>query len=152
MTSSELPPSTDTVLFTDLVGFTEYNDAVGDAAAVEALDAHRILHDASHLSRAAFDDLLALSPRTVIASHSNAQALLRESERHLTDAQIAAIRDRGGWIGLNLYGRFLAHERRATLDDCVAQTMHVARGEPPTVVSALAWMTLRSVPGWQPVA
>ena len=40
---------------------------------------------------------------------------------------IAAIRDRGGWIGLNLYGRFLAHDRRATLDDCVAQTMHVAR-------------------------
>ena len=39
MTSSELPPSTDTVLFTDLVGFTEYNDAFGDAAAVEALDA-----------------------------------------------------------------------------------------------------------------
>ena len=94
---------------------------------VEALDAHRILHDASHLSRAAFDDLLALSPRTVIASHSNAQALLRDSERHLIDAQIAAIRDRGGWIGLNLYGRFLAHDRRATLDDCVAQTMHVAR-------------------------
>jgi len=93
---------------------------------VEALDAHRILHDASHLSRAAFDELLALSPRTVIASHSNAQALLQESERHLTDGQIAAIRDRGGWIGLNLYGRFLAHERRATLDDCVRQTMHVA--------------------------
>jgi len=39
MTSSELPPSTDTVLFTDLVGFTEYNDAFGDAAAVAALDA-----------------------------------------------------------------------------------------------------------------
>ena len=34
-----MPPSTDTVLFTDLVGFTEYNDAFGDAAAVEALDA-----------------------------------------------------------------------------------------------------------------
>ena len=39
MTSSEMPPSPDTVLFTDLVGFTEYNDAFGDAAAVEALDA-----------------------------------------------------------------------------------------------------------------
>jgi membrane dipeptidase len=93
---------------------------------VEALDAHRILHDASHLSRAAFDELLALTSRTVIASHSNAQTLLPENERHLTDAQIAAIRDRGGWIGLNLYGRFLATDRRATLDDCVAHSMHVA--------------------------
>jgi len=93
---------------------------------VEALDGHGILHDASHLSRAAFDDLLALSPRTVIASHSNAQALLPESERHLTDGQIGAIRDRRGWVGLNLYGRFLAHGRRATIDDCVRHTMHVA--------------------------
>jgi membrane dipeptidase len=94
---------------------------------VEALDAHGILHDASHLSRAAFDALMTMSPRTVIASHSNAQALLPESERHLTDAQIAAIGDRGGWIGLNLYGRFLADGRRATLDDCVRHAMHVAR-------------------------
>ena len=93
---------------------------------VEALDAHRILHDASHLSRAAFDDLLAISPRCVIASHSNPQALLRDNERHVTDGQIAAIRDRGGWIGLNLYGKFLAHDRRATLADCTAHSMHVA--------------------------
>ncbi len=93
---------------------------------VEALDAQRILHDASHLSRAAFDDLFALSPRMVIASHSNAAALIGDNERHLTDGQIAALRDRDGWIGLNLYGRFLANQRRATLDDCVAQVMHVA--------------------------
>ena len=94
---------------------------------VEALDSCGILHDASHLSRAAFDDLLAATDARVIASHSNAQALLPESERHITDAQIAAIRDRDGWIGLNLYGRFLAHERRATIADGVAHTMHVAR-------------------------
>ena len=30
--------TTDTVLFTDLVGFTEFTDAFGDAAAVEVLD------------------------------------------------------------------------------------------------------------------
>jgi membrane dipeptidase len=94
---------------------------------VEALDACGVLHDASHLSRAAFDDLLAATDARVIASHSNAQALLPESERHITDAQIGAIRDRGGWIGLNLYGRFLAADRRATIHDCVAHTMHVAR-------------------------
>lgn len=94
---------------------------------VEALDACGILHDASHLSRAAFDDLLAATDARVIASHSNAQALLADSERHITDAQIAAIRARDGWIGLNLYGRFLAADRRATIHDAVAHTMHVAR-------------------------
>jgi membrane dipeptidase len=93
---------------------------------VEALDACGILHDASHLSRQAFDDLLTQSSQRVIASHSNAQALLDPNERHITDAQIAALRDRDGWIGLNLYGRFLASGRRATIDDCVAHVEHVA--------------------------
>lgn len=94
---------------------------------IEALDACGMLHDASHLSRAAFEDVLTATPTRVIATHSNAQSLLDPNERHLTDAQIAALRDRDGWIGLNLYGRFLAHGRRATLTDCVAHTMHVAR-------------------------
>jgi membrane dipeptidase len=94
---------------------------------VDSFDALGIVHDASHLSRVAFDDLLAHTPRRVIATHSNAQALLEPSERHLTDAQIAAIAARDGWIGLNLYGRFLAHGRCATMDDCVAHAMHVAR-------------------------
>lgn len=93
---------------------------------VEALDACGILHDVSHLSRAAFDELLALTPRRVVATHSNAQALLPPNERHLTDAQIAAIRDRDGWIGLNLFGKFLADGRRATIPDCVAHALHVA--------------------------
>ena len=94
---------------------------------IEALDACGVLHDASHLSREAFDDLFTLSSARVIASHSNAQSLLAPSERHLTDEQMRAIAARDGWIGLNLYGRFLAHDRRATLNDCVAHSMHTAR-------------------------
>jgi membrane dipeptidase len=94
---------------------------------VEALDACAMLHDVSHLSRAAFDDLLAATDARVIASHSNAQCLLPASERHLTDAQMTAIRDRDGWIGLNLYGKFLAADRRTTIHDAVAHTMHAAR-------------------------
>ena len=94
---------------------------------VEALDACGILHDASHLSRAAFDDLFAATTTRVIATHSNAQSLLAPNERHLTDAQMQAIGARDGWIGLNLYGRFLAHDRRATLADCVNHSMHTAR-------------------------
>ena len=94
---------------------------------VEAFDALGILHDASHLSREAFDDLLSTTGARVIASHSNAAALLPDNPRHLLDGQIAAIAARDGWIGLNLYGRFLADGRRATLDDCVRHAMHAAR-------------------------
>ena len=91
---------------------------------VAALDAHRMLHDASHLADAALDDLLACSPRTIVASHSNCRALTDERQRHLRDDQIAGIAARGGVIGLNLYGSFLAHGREATLADALA---HVAR-------------------------
>jgi adenylate cyclase len=38
MTDRHAPESTDTILFTDLVGFTEYTDACGDSAAVAVLD------------------------------------------------------------------------------------------------------------------
>ena len=93
---------------------------------VAALDEHRVLHDASHLADAALDDLMACSPRTVVASHSNCRALADERQRHLRDDQIAAIAARGGVIGLNLYGSFLAHGREATLGDALAHVKHVA--------------------------
>jgi membrane dipeptidase len=93
---------------------------------VAALDDLGVLHDVSHLSDASFDDLLALTPRKVVASHSNCRALLEAKERHLTDEQIRAIAARGGVIGLNLYGAFLSVGREPTLDDCLAQVERVA--------------------------
>lgn len=87
---------------------------------VAALDELGILHDASHLSEEAFEDLLAATPRRIVASHSNLRRLVRPEARHLSDAQVAAIAARDGAIGLNLYGRFLCDGRRARLDDCLA--------------------------------
>lgn len=87
---------------------------------VAALDELGILHDASHLSDEAFEDLLAATPRRIVASHSNLRRLVRPEARHLSDAQVAAIAARDGAVGLNLYGRFLCDGRRARLDDCLA--------------------------------
>ncbi|MBM4052182.1 MAG: peptidase M19 [Planctomycetes bacterium] len=93
---------------------------------VAALDGLGMLHDASHLADAALDDLLATSPRAVVASHSNCRALVDDRQRHLRDDQIAAIAARGGVVGLNLYGSFLAHGREATLHDALAHLERVA--------------------------
>ena len=92
---------------------------------VQAFDALGVLHDASHLSRASFDDLLACSDRRVVASHSNCASITDDLPRHLTDAQIRAIGARGGLCGLNLYGKFLAKDRPATLADAVAHVLRV---------------------------
>ena len=85
-----------------------------------------VLHDARHLADAALDDLLLCSRQTIVASHSNCRVLTDERQRNLRDDQIAAIAGRGGVIGLNLYGSFLAHGREATLHDALALVSHVA--------------------------
>lgn len=71
-----------------------------------------IVHDLSHLSQQATEDLLAHTDATVIASHSNCRALLdgesnREWQRHLADETIAEIGRRGGIVGLNLVRNFI---------------------------------------------
>ncbi len=95
---------------------------------VAAADALGILHDVSHLADAAFDDLLAHTDRRVVATHSNARWLLEDgdNQRHLTATQVRAIAERDGTIGLNLYGRFLASGRDATLEDCVRHVEAIA--------------------------
>ena len=93
---------------------------------VGALDALGMIHDASHLSDRSFDDLCTLSDRVIVATHSNARARLAPSPRHLADAQMHEIARRGGMVGLNLYGRFLASGRPATLEDALDHVEHAA--------------------------
>ena len=94
-------------------------------ALVQAFDALGVLHDASHLSRQSFDDLMHTTDRCVVASHSNCAAITADVPRHLTDTQIRAIAGRGGLCGLNLFGKFLAKDRPATLADAVNHVLHV---------------------------
>ena len=94
--------------------------------AVEAMDALGILIDASHLCDESFDGVCAATSSRMVATHSNVRSLAAPIERHLTDAQIAEIAARDGMIGLNLYGKFLAAGRPATLADAVQHVQHVA--------------------------
>jgi membrane dipeptidase len=97
----------------------------GGREVVKAMDAAGMLHDASHLSRAAFDGLMETTGRHVVASHSNCAAITADAPRHLTDMQIRAIASRGGLCGLNLFGKFLAKDRPATLADAVRHVLRV---------------------------
>jgi membrane dipeptidase len=98
---------------------------------IKWLDARDIIHDASHLSDTSFWDLMGLSNKLVIASHSNCRVIVGQDirQRHLTDEMIRAIAERNGVIGINFFDRFLLpHDqygrRRATLGDVVA---HIRR-------------------------
>ncbi len=99
---------------------------------VQVMDHLGVIHDFSHLSQAAADELLATTEAPVMASHSNCRALLAgENERHLSDDTIREIGGRGGVIGLNLVSDFLSDAvasgdaKRATIDDCVRHIEHI---------------------------
>jgi membrane dipeptidase len=68
-----------------------------------------ILVDVSHLNERGFWDVAEVSDRPLVATHSNAHALCA-STRNLTDAQLDAIRDSGGIVGVNFAVTFLRED------------------------------------------
>jgi membrane dipeptidase len=71
--------------------------------------------DMSHIAEQSFWDAIELGPGRLIASHSNARALvpgrgLMTDDRHLTDDMIRTIGDQDGVIGINLFNGFLTPE------------------------------------------
>jgi len=62
--------------------------------------------DVSHISDAAFWDIMEITERPVIASHSNSRSICNVS-RNLTDEMYLALCRCGGLTGINLYSDFL---------------------------------------------
>lgn len=83
-------------------------------AAVARLNDLGVLIDVSQLSDAAFDQVLALSRAPVIASHSDVRALV-DTGRNLSDAQLDALKAKGGVIGINAFSAYLRPRSAATL-------------------------------------
>lgn len=83
-------------------------------ASVGRLNDLGVLIDVSQLSDAAFDQVLALSRAPVIASHSDVRALV-DNGRNLTDAQLDALKAKGGVIAINAFSAYLRARSPATL-------------------------------------
>jgi membrane dipeptidase len=86
-----------------------------------------IVLDVSHLSVKSFWDLLEISTRPVIASHSNAKALCGH-RRNLDDDQIRALVARGGIIGVNGVAAFITDDPQdASLERMLDHVDYIAR-------------------------
>lgn len=95
--------------------------------AVRRMNELGILVDVSHLSEGGFWDVArecAAAGRPFAASHSCARALC-DVPRNLTDAQLRAIGDAGGVVGVNYYARFLRPDART--DDAPTAIADVLR-------------------------
>jgi membrane dipeptidase len=73
---------------------------------IHACNRLRLVIDLSHMTERGFWDVAELTEAPLVATHSNAYALTA-TPRNLTDAQLDAIRDSGGIVGVNLAVDFL---------------------------------------------
>ena len=82
---------------------------------IELCEELGVMVDVSHASDAAFAQIREMVRGPFVASHSNCRTLC-PAARNLTDAQIRALADRGGVMGINLAPDFLSPEYLAAWD------------------------------------
>ncbi len=81
--------------------------------------------DVSHLSDKGFWDIIDASTKPILASHSNARAVI-ERNRNLDDKMIKALAEKGGIMGLNFCPYFLSSKSDVmVIDDLIKHLIHI---------------------------
>jgi len=83
-----------------------------------------VIVDLAHISPAGFEDILAITTRPPIVSHTNPRHYY-DIERNISDEQIKMIGERRGVIGVNSV-LVSPHKKEATLDRFIDHVEHVA--------------------------
>lgn len=91
--------------------------------AVQEMARRHLAVDVSHLNRGGFFDLLEMRLHP-LASHSCAAALCPHP-RNLTDDQLRALFQAGGYVGVNFYPYFLSADGTADLDTVCRHVEHM---------------------------
>lgn len=92
-------------------GLTDFGKSV-----VKEMNDMNMLVDVSHLNERGFWDVMEISQKPVIATHSNSYTVCKHP-RNLKDDQLKAIADMNGAIGLNIYPPFVKDDQRVYIDD-----------------------------------
>ena len=69
---------------------------------IERMEAKRMIVDVSHGSMAQIDDVLAMSTRPIVVSHTGVRGTC-DNGRNLTDDQLRAIAAKGGLVGIGFW-------------------------------------------------
>src|SRR5438876_1135433 len=100
-------------------GLTEFGRDV-----VRQCQALGVIVDLAHISPTGFEDILAITTKPPIVSHTNARKYY-DIERNISDEQIKAIGERGGVIGANSV-LVSAKKEESTLDRYIDHIEHIA--------------------------
>lgn len=94
--------------------------------AIKIIQDKKMILDVSHLNETSFWDVMDTAAAPILASHSNAKALAGAA-RNLTDAQLLAIRDTKGLVGLNAFGDFISDRKEEQdVDHLVRHASYIA--------------------------
>ena len=93
---------------------------------LKAMRRKHVILDLSHMADQAVADAFSMWRGPIMASHSNARAIV-PGDRQLTDVSVAEIARRGGVVGVSFYSHHLRSSGRATLNDVVKHIVHHAR-------------------------
>ena len=94
--------------------------------AIKIIQDKKMILDVSHLNEKSFWDVMDATTAPILASHSNAKALAGAA-RNLTDAQLLAIRDTKGLVGLNAFGDFISEvQAEQDVDHLVKHASYIA--------------------------
>ena len=93
---------------------------------LKAMRRKQVILDLSHMADQAVADAFGMWRGPVMASHSNARAIV-PGDRQVTDETVAEIARRGGVVGVSFYRQHLRSSGRATLNDVVNHIVHHAR-------------------------
>jgi membrane dipeptidase len=83
-----------------------------------------IILDVSHLSEKGFWDVVSITDKPIVASHSNVYELCN-NVRNLKDNQIKAIAKSGGVIGVCYYSDFLNDKKKSSIEDIVNHIQYI---------------------------
>ncbi len=100
-------------------GLTDFGKAL-----VKEMNKKGMIVDVSHLSDAGFYDVISLSDKPIIASHSNARGVCRHI-RNFTDDMLYKLADNGGVMGMNYAKYFLNDDAKLGRDTIFWVIKHI---------------------------
>ena len=102
------------------IGEEDYGLSEFGIEVIKKMNDLNIIIDVSHLSEKSFYDVMKITNKPVIASHSCCKSLCNH-RRNLTDDQIKLISSSGGIIGVNFYKEFLNEDIDKVYIECLVK-------------------------------
>ena len=92
---------------------------------VRKMEAKKMIIDLAHASPATIDDVLKLATRPVIVSHTGVRGTC-DNQRNLSDAQLAAIAENGGVVGIGVWETAVCGADAHAIARAIEHAVHVA--------------------------